>query len=95
MNQAITNVIKKDLKLKHKIGRIISTTLDNHDGITDDDCHGYYIDSQNRLYLTYPSSYYAVDRQVTQDDIIRALDGLNGDSSVEVISQAIVDYFAI
>lgn len=95
MDKAIISTLKKDLKLKRKIGRIIATTLDNHDGITDDDSHGYYIDNQNRLYLTYPSNYYAIDRQVTQGDIIRALDGLNGDSSVEVISQAIVDYFAI
>lgn len=95
MDQAITSVLKKDLKLKRKIGRIIATTLDNHDGITDDDRHGYYIDNQNRLYISYPSYYYAMDRQVTQGDIIRALDGLNGDSSVEEISQAIVNYFAI
>lgn len=95
MDQAITSVLKKDIKLKRKIGRIIATTLDNHDGITDDDRHGYYIDNQNRLYISYPSYYYAMDRQVTQGDIIRALDGLNGDSSVEVISRAIVDYFAI
>lgn len=95
MNQAIISALKKDIKLKHKIGKIIATTLDNHDGTTDDDCHGYYIDSQNRLFITYPSNYYAIDRQVTQDDVIRALDGLNGDSSVEEISQAIVDYFAI
>ena len=95
MNQATTSVLKKDLKLKRKIGRIISTTLDNHDGITDDDKHGYYIDNENKLYLTYPSSYYAMDRQVTQDDIVHALDGLDGGSSVEAISQAIVNYFAI
>lgn len=95
MNKAITSVLAKDLKLKNKIGRIIATTLDNHDGITDDDRHGYYIDNQNRLYISYPSSYYAIDRQVTQGDVIRALDGLNGDSSVEVISRAISDYFAI
>lgn len=95
MDQAIPRVLAKDIKLKRKIGRIIATTLDNHDGITDDDRHGYYIDKQSRLYLTYPSSYYAMDRQVTQDDIVHALDGLNGDSSVEVISKAIVDYFAI
>ena len=95
MNKAITNVLTKDLKLKRKIGRIISTTLDDHDGITDDDSHGYYIDDQSRLYLTYPSSYCAMDRQVTQGDIVHALNGLNGDSSVEAISQAIVSYFAI
>ena len=95
MDQAITNVLTSDLKLKHKIGKIIATTLDNHDGITDDDKHGYYIDNQNRLWISYPSNYYAIDRQVTQGDIIRALDGLTGDSSVEEISQAIVDYFAI
>lgn len=95
MNQAITSVLTKDIKLKRKIGRIIATTLDNHDGITDDDTHGYYIDNQNRLYLTYPSSYCAMDRQVTQDDIVHALDGLSGDSSVEAISKAIVNYFAI
>lgn len=87
--------ISKDLKLKRKIGRIITTTLDNHNGITDDDRHGYYIDDQNRLYLSYPSSYYAMDRQVTQEDIVHALDGLSGDSSVEEISRAIVNYFAI
>ena len=95
MNKAITNVLTKDLKLKRKIGRIISTTLDDHDGITNDDKHGYYIDDQSRLYLTYPSSYCAMDRQVTQDDIVHALNGLNGDSSVEAISKAIVSYFAI
>ena len=95
MDQAIISVLKKDLKLKRKIGRIIAVTLDNHDGITGDDKHGYYIDDQSRLYISYPSSYYAMDRQVTQGDIIRALDGLDGDSSVEVISQAIVNYFAI
>ena len=95
MDQAITNVLTKDIKLKNKIGKIISTTLDNHDGITDDDKHGYYIDNQNRLWISYPSSYYAIDRQVTQGDIVRALDGLSGDSSVEEISRAIVDYFAI
>lgn len=95
MDQAITSVLKKDIKLKNKIGRIIATTLDDHDGITDDDGHGYYIDDQNRLYLTYPSSYYAMDRQVTQGDIVHALDGLDGGSSVEAISQAIVNYFAI
>ena len=95
MNQAITSVLTKDLKLKRKIGRIIATTLDNSAGITDDDRHGYYIDNQNRLWISYPSYYYAMDRQVTQGDIIRALDGLSGDSSVEAISKAIVDYFAI
>lgn len=95
MDQAIPRMLAKDLKLKRKIGRIIATTLDDHDGITDDDGHGYYIDDQSRLYLTYPSSYYAMDRQVTQGDIIHALDGLSGDSSVEEISQAIVSYFAI
>ena len=95
MNQAITSILNEDLELKHKIGRIISTTLDNSAGTTDDDCHGYYIDSQNRLFITYPSSYYAIDRQVTQDDIIRALEGLSGDSSAEEISEAIVNYFAI
>ena len=95
MNKAITNVLAKDIKLKRKIGKIISTTLDNHDGITDDDGHGYYIDDQSRLYLTYPSSYCAMDRQVTQGDIVQALDGLDGDSSVEAISKAIVNYFAI
>lgn len=95
MDQAIISVLKKDIKLKNKIGRIISTTLDNHAGITDDDSHGYYIDNENRLYISYPSSYYAMDRQVTQDDIVHALDGLNGDSSVEAISKAIVSYFAI
>ena len=95
MNKAITSVLTKDLKLKHKIGKIIATTLDNHDGTTDEDSHGYYIDNQNRLWISYPSSYYAIDRQVTQDDIIRALDGLSGDSSVEEINRAIVDYFAI
>lgn len=95
MNKAITSVLAKDLKLKRKIGRIISTTLDNHDGTAGDDGHGYYIDNQSRLYLTYPSSYYAMDRQVTEGDIVRALDGLDGDSSVEAISKAIVSYFAI
>ena len=95
MNKAITNILTKDLKLKRKIGRIIATTLDNHDGITDDDSHGYYIDNQSRLWISYPSSYCAMDRQVTQDDIVHALDGLDGDSSVEAISQAIVSYFAI
>lgn len=95
MDQAIISVLTKDLKLKRKIGKIISTTLDDHDGITNDDSHGYYIDDQSRLYLTYPSSYCAMDRQVTQGDIVRALDGLDGDSSVEAISQAIVSYFAI
>ena len=95
MDKAITSALKKDLKLKNKIGRIIATTLDNHDGITDDDKHDYYIDNQNRLWISYPSSYYAMDRQVTQEDIVHALDGLNGDSSVEVISKAIVNYFAI
>lgn len=95
MDKAITSVLSKDIKLKRKIGRIIATTLDNGAGITDDDRHGYYIDNQNRLYISYPSYYYAMDRQVTQGDIIRALDGLNGDSSVEDISQAIVNYFAI
>ena len=95
MNQAITSVLTKDLKLKRKIGRIIATTLDNSAGITDDDGHGYYIDNQNRLWISYPSNYYAIDRQVTQGDIIRALDGLSGDSSVEAISKAIVSYFAI
>lgn len=95
MNKAITSVLAKDIKLKRKIGRIIATTLDNHDGTAGDDCHGYYIDNQNRLWISYPSSYYAMDRQVTQDDIAHALDGLGGDSSVEAISQAIVSYFAI
>ena len=95
MDKAITSVLKKDLKLKHKIGRIIATTLDNSAGITDDDKHDYYIDNQNRLWISYPSYYYAMDRQVTQGDIIRALDGLNGDSSVEAISKAITNYFAI
>ena len=95
MNKAITSVLAKDLKLKRKIGRIIATTLDDHDGTAGDDGHGYYIDDQSRLYLTYPSSYYAMDRQVTQGDIVRALDGLSGDSSVEEIGRAIVDYFAI
>lgn len=95
MDKAITSALKKDIKLKNKIGRIIATTLDNSAGITDDDRHGYYIDNQNRLWISYPSSYYAMDRQVTQGDIIRALDGLNGDSSVEVISKAITNYFAI
>lgn len=95
MDQAIISVLKKDIKLKRKIGRIISTTLDDSAGITDDDRHGYYIDKQNRLFISYPSGYYAMDRQVTQGDIIRALDGLSGDSSVEEISQAIVSYFAI
>ena len=95
MNKAITSVLAKDLKLKRKIGRIIATTLDDHDGTAGDDGHGYYIDDQSRLYLTYPSSYYAMDRQVTQGDIIHALDGLSGDSSVEAISKAIVSYFAI
>lgn len=94
MNQAITAVLTKDRKLKRKIGRIITTTLDNHDGITDDG-HGYYIDDQNRLWISYPSSYCAMDREITQEDIIHALDGLSGDSSVEEISRAIVDYFAI
>lgn len=95
MNQVVTSALKKDIKLKRKIGRIIATTLDNHDGTAGDDGHGYYIDDQNRLYISYPSSYYAMDRQVTQDDIVHALNGLDGDSSVEAISQAIVDYFAI
>lgn len=95
MDQAIISVLAKDLKLKRKIGRIIATTLDNHAGITDDDCHGYYIDNQNRLFISYPSNYYAMDRQVTQNDIVYALEGLDGDSSVEAISQAIVNYFAI
>ena len=95
MNKAITSVLAKDLKLKRKIGRIISTTLDNHDGTAGDDGHGYYIDDQHRLWLSYPSSYYAMDRQVTEGDIVRALDGLDGDSSVEAISKAIVSYFAI
>lgn len=95
MDQAIVNVLAKDRKLKRKIGRIITTTLDNHDGITDDDRHGYYIDDQSRLFISYPSSYCAMDRHITQGDIVRALDGLNGDSSVEEISRAIVDYFAI
>lgn len=95
VNQTITSVLSKDLKLKHKIGRIISTALNNSAGITDDDCHGYYIDSQNRLWISFPSSYYAMDRQVTQADIVHALEGLDGDSSVEEIAQAIVNYFAI
>lgn len=95
MNQAITSVLAKDLKLKRKIGRIIATTLDNNDGTAGDDGHGYYIDNQNRLYISYPSSYYAMDREITQEDIVHALDGLDGDSSVEAISQAIVSYFAI
>lgn len=95
MDQAIPAVLSNDLKLKRKIGRIITTTLDNHDGIADDDRHGYYIDDQNRLYISHPSSYYAMDRQITQDDIVHALDGLDGDSSIEEISQAIVNYFAI
>ena len=95
MNKATANMLAKDLKLKRKIGRIISTTLDNHDGTAGDDGHGYYIDDQNRLWISYPSSYYAMDRQVTQDDIVHALDGLDGDSSVEAISKAIVSYFAI
>lgn len=84
-----------DIKLKNKIGRIIATTLDNHDGVADGDGYGYYIDNHNRLYISYPSSYYAMDRLVTQDDIVNALDGLDGDSSVEAISKAIVSYFAI
>lgn len=95
MDQSITAVLTKDLKLKRKIGRIIATTLDNSAGITDDDGHGYYIDNQNRLWISYPSYYYAMDRQVTEGDIIRALEGLSGDSSVEVISKAITNYFAI
>lgn len=95
MNQAITSTLKKDLKLKRKIGRIIATTLNNHDGTAGDDGHGYYIDNHNRLWISYPSSYYAMDRQVTQGDIVHALDGLDGDSSVEAISKAIVSYFAI
>lgn len=95
MDQAIISALKKDIKLKHKIGKIISATLGNYAGITDDDCHGYYIDKQNRLWISYPSHYYAMDRQVTQGDIMRALDGLSGDSSIEEISQAIVNYFAI
>ena len=95
MNQAITSVLTKDLKLKHKIGKIITTTLDNSAGITDDDRHGYYIDNQNRLWISYPSYYYAMDRQVTQGDIIRALNGLSGDSSVEEISEAIANSYAI
>ena len=95
MDKAITSVLTKDIKLKRKIGRIIATTLDSHDGITDDDKHDYYIDNQNRLYISYPSIYYAMDREITQEDVVHALDGLSGDSSVEEISQAIVNYFAI
>lgn len=95
MDQAITAVLSKDLKLKRKIGRIIATTLDDHDGTAGDDSHGYYIDNQNRLYISYPSYYYAMDREITQDDIVHALDGLDGDSSIEEISQVIVNYFAI
>lgn len=95
MNQAIISALKKDIKLKHKIGKIISATLDNSAGITDDDRHGYYIDNQSRLYISYPSYYYAMDRQVTQGDIVRSLEGLSGDSSAEEISDAIANYFAI
>ena len=98
-DQIITNILTKaeseDLDIRDIIGKLIASILDYCAGVTGSNRHRYYIDDQGRLYISYPSYYYAMDREITQDDIVHALDGLDGDSSIEEISQVIVNYFAI
>ena len=97
IDQVITNILNKDLvdidnlDIKQTVGKIIVAVLDDRTG----DHHGYYIDDQDRLYISYPPGYYAMDRQVTEDSIMRLLRGLSGDSSVEEINRAIANSYAI
>lgn len=97
IDQVITNILNEDLvdidnlDIKQTVGKIIVVVLDDRTG----DRHGYYIDDQHRLWISYPSGYYAMDRQVTEDSIMRLLRGLSGDSSVEEISEAIANSYAV
>ena len=98
-DQIITNILAKaeaeDLDIKDIIGKLIASILDYRAGVTGSNRHGYYIDDQGRLYISYPSGFYAMDRQVTEDSITRLARGLSGDSSTEEISEAIANSYAI
>ena len=93
-DQIITNILTKaeaeDLDIRDTIGKLIASILDDRTG----DHHGYYIDDQGRLYISYPHGYYAMDRQVTEGDIARLARGLSGYSSTEEISEAIANSYA-
>ena len=99
MNKAITNILTKaeaeDLDIRDTIGKLIASILDYRAGVTGSNRHRYYIDDQDRLWISYPHGYYAMDRQVTEDSITRLLRGLSGDSSVEEISEAIANSYAV
>ena len=99
MDQIITNILAKaeseDLDIRDIIGKLIAIILDYRAGIIGNNRHRYYIDDQGRLYISYPHGYYAMDRQVTEDSITRLARGLSGDSSVEEISEAIANSYAI
>ena len=98
-DQIITNILAKaeseDLDIMDIIGKLIASILDYRAGVTGSNRHGYYIDNQNRLWISYPSGFYAMDRQVTEDSMMRLLRGLSGDSSVEEISEAIANSYAV
>lgn len=98
-DQIITNILteaeSENLDIRDIIGKLITSILDYRAGTTGSNCHRYYIDDQDRLYISYPSGFYAMDRQVTEGDIVRLLRGLSGDSSAEEIGEAIANSFAV
>lgn len=96
-DQIITGVLAEaeNLDIKNIIGKLIASILDYRAGVTGSNCHRYYIDDQDRLYISYPHGYYAMDRQVTEDSITRLARGLSGYSSVEEITEAIANSYAV
>ena len=97
--QIITRILieaeAKDLDTRDIIGKLIARILDYRAGTTGSNCHRYYIDDQGRLFISYPSGFYAMDRQVTEDGMMRLLRGLSGDSSAEEISESIANSYAV
>lgn len=95
-DQIITGILAEaeNLDIKNIIGKLIASILDYRAGVTGSNCHRYYIDDQDRLYISYPSGFYAMDRQVTEASITRLARGLSGYSSVEEITEAIANSYA-
>lgn len=93
-SKQLASAAREGLEQARKCGRVIAASLNRVYKCSEGDGHGYYIHNY-RLYITYPSYFYAMDREVTAEDVTEALDGLTPDASTNTIDQAIASYFGI
>lgn len=90
----ISSQVKQADKLAAKAGRVICNALNGAYGCSDSDQHTYYVHN-HKLYISYPSEFYAMDRLVEDTEVAEALRGVTPADSTDTISKALVTAFGI